>query len=83
MAAASGALLSLVLHPDVQQRARCDLDNVVGRDRLPIFSDRCKLPYIEAICREVLRWKVILPLALIHSATEDDVYKEYFIPKGM
>ncbi|KAI0064158.1 cytochrome P450 [Artomyces pyxidatus] len=75
-------LLALVLHPDVQQRARAELDQVVGRDRLPTFEDQPFLPYITAICRETLRWQVVLPLSLAHSPTQDDVYAGMFIPKG-
>lgn len=82
MSAVSGALLALLLHPSVQTRAQAELDEVVGRDRLPEFSDRASLPFIEAICREVLRWKVIVPMAIPHASTEDDMYKGYFIPKG-
>ena len=46
----------MVLHPEVQQRAREELDRVVGRDRLPDFTDRDSLPYITAITKEVLRY---------------------------
>ena len=54
--------LALVLYPDVQKRAQAELDAIVGRDRLPTFDDRPRLPYIEAICREVLRWHVVEPI---------------------
>jgi hypothetical protein len=53
---------ALVLNPQVQKRAQAELDAVVGRDRLPTFDDRPRLSYIEAICREVLRWQVITPI---------------------
>jgi len=69
-------------HPDIQETAQADLDRVVGRDRLPGFSDRPHLPYLDAILREVTRCGVILPLSLGHVATEDDEYNGYFIPKG-
>lgn len=76
------ALLALLLHPDVQERAQAELDRVVGRERLPDFADWDQLPFIEAICREALRWKTAVPLGVMHMTTEDDVYKGYFIPKG-
>jgi hypothetical protein len=55
-------LLVMVLYPDVQTRSRAEIDSVVGRDRLPTFEDRASLPYVDAVLREVLRWKPIGPL---------------------
>ncbi|KAI0059643.1 cytochrome P450 [Artomyces pyxidatus] len=75
-------VLALVLHPDVQQRARAELDHAVGRGRLPTFEDRPLLPYVTAICREILRWQVVFPMSFAHSSTEDDLYAGMFIPKG-
>jgi Cytochrome P450 len=57
--------LSLVIYPDVQKRAQAELDLVVGRDRLPTFDDRPRLPYIEAICREVTRWQMVTPIGSV------------------
>ncbi|KAI0061645.1 cytochrome P450 [Artomyces pyxidatus] len=79
---AAHRVLALVLHLVVQQRARLELDNVVGRGRLPTFEDRPLLPYVTAVCRETLRWQVALPLSLAHSPTRDGVYAGMFIPKG-
>jgi hypothetical protein len=61
----SSLFLALVLSPRVQKRAQAELDVVVGRDRLPTFDDRPRLPYIEAICRELLRWWMITPMGSI------------------
>ncbi|KAF8504866.1 cytochrome P450 [Russula emetica] len=74
--------LALVLFPQVQRRAQAELDVVVGRDRLPMFDDRPHLPYIEAICKELMRWLIVAPLGVTHSSRTDDVYKGFFIPKG-
>ena len=54
--------VALTLHPEVQRRAQAQIDSVISRDRLPTFEDRSRLPYIEAICKELLRWQVVLPL---------------------
>lgn len=82
MAAMQGAILALLLNPAAQTRAQVELDKVIGRDRLPDFSDRPHLPFVNAICREVLRLNPVLPLALAHAALRDDVYGGWFIPKG-
>ena len=53
--------LVLVLYPQVQKRAQAELDAVIGRDRLPTLDDRPRLPYIEALCKELLRWNMVTP----------------------
>ncbi|KAF8504863.1 cytochrome P450 [Russula emetica] len=73
--------LALVLFPQVQRRAQAELDVVIGRDRLPTFDDRPHLPYIEAVCKELMRWQMALPTGGPHSSSRDDVYKGFFIPK--
>ncbi|KAN0137800.1 cytochrome P450 [Lactarius tabidus] len=74
--------VALTLYPEVQKRARAQIDSVISRDRLPTFEDRPRLPYIEAICKELLRWQMVLPLGFPHASTEDCVYRGFFIPKG-
>ncbi|KAJ7459914.1 cytochrome P450 [Mycena latifolia] len=73
--------LSMAIHPEIQQKAQNELDTVIG-SRLPEFEDRPSLPYIEALYREVMRWRPVLPLGVAHATTEDDVYEGYFIPKA-
>jgi cytochrome P450 len=58
----SSLFLALVLYPEVQKRAQAELDTVITRDRLPTFDDRPRLPYIDAMCRELQRWQMVTPL---------------------
>ncbi|KAF9223826.1 cytochrome P450 [Gyrodon lividus] len=76
-------VLAMTMHPEVQKLAQEEIEAVVGSQRLPNFGDRPNLPYVEAVFRETLRWHPVFPLALPHSTTDDDVYKGYFIPKGV
>ncbi|KAF9264352.1 cytochrome P450 [Marasmius fiardii PR-910] len=75
-------ILAMVLHPEIQARAQKELDEVTGITRLPDFSDRENLPYIDAILAEVLRWNPVAPFALPHRAVNDDIYEGYLIPGG-
>ncbi|TDL29030.1 cytochrome P450 [Rickenella mellea] len=75
-------ILALLLYPDVQTRGQEEIDRVIGHGRLPTFDDRDKLPYIEGIVREALRWNPVLPLIIPHRSMKDDFYKGYFIPAG-
>ena len=47
--------LAMVLYPDVQRKAQEEIDQVVGKDTLPSFSDMGNLPYVRAICAEAMR----------------------------
>ena len=58
------------------------LDWVVGKDRLPDFSDRGDLPYVIAMVRELLRWNPPLPIGVSSRVTRDSIYRGYFIPAG-
>ncbi|KLO10253.1 cytochrome P450 [Schizopora paradoxa] len=75
-------VLAMLKYPDVQRRAQDEIDNVIGKDRLPSFEDKEQLPYVNALCVELLRWQVINPLGVTHVAAEDDVYCGFRIPAG-
>ncbi|KAJ3747106.1 cytochrome P450 [Lentinula detonsa] len=74
--------LAMMQYPECQKKAQQELDRVVGSNRLPDFSDRDSLPYIQAIVYETMRWQPITPAGLPHLASEEDVYNGYRIPKG-
>jgi len=74
--------LAMALHPDIQKKAQDEIDAVVGTHRLPEFEDRPSLPFLEALYREVMRWRPVTPLGVAHATSTHDVYNGYFIPKG-
>ncbi|KAF5345745.1 hypothetical protein D9758_011875 [Tetrapyrgos nigripes] len=75
-------ILALVRNPEVQKKGQMAIDEVVGLDRLPDFSDFGSIPYLDAILREVLRWIPVTPLSIPYRSIEDDEYKGYYIPAG-
>ena len=92
----------MLQHPEILEKAQKELDAVVGNSRLPTFSDRPNLPYVNAIVNETLRLASPVPLGrstrqvclnesakcgvaaagLPRRITEDNVYKNMYIPKG-
>lgn len=52
----------MMLYPDTQRRAQEEIDGITGRNRLPDLSDRSKLPYLDCILKEVLRWQPAAPI---------------------
>ncbi|KAH9066399.1 cytochrome P450 [Lactarius vividus] len=74
--------LAMVAHPEIQKRAQAELDTIVGRARAPTYSDFSDLHYIQAIVKEILRWRPSLALGVPHNTIEDIWYDGMFIPKG-
>jgi len=75
-------VLAMLKNPEAQRLAQLEIDRVVGTDRLPTFEDKENLPYVQALCAEVLRFATITPFGLPHYTTADDEYKGYHIPAG-
>ncbi len=48
-------VLCMVLSPEAQEKARQEIDRVVGRDRLPKLADRGSLPSIDRMVYETAR----------------------------
>ena len=61
--------MAILLYPDIQRKAQDELDSVTGRERLPTFEDRPRLPFIDAVCKETLRWRPITPLGTFSQYT--------------
>ncbi|KAI9566868.1 CyP450 monooxygenase [Boletus coccyginus] len=79
--ALSAFMMAMVMFPDVQKKAQAEIDRVTGGSRMPDFSDRTSMVYLEAAYREVLRWCQVTPLGVPHMTTGHDVYEGYFVPK--
>lgn len=75
--------LALITHPEVLAAAHAELDAIIGPSRTPTFADEASLPYIRALCKEILRWR---PVAVLggtpHASTADDKYQGWYIPSG-
>jgi hypothetical protein len=48
--------LAMTLYPEVYEKARAAIDEVVGTDRLVDIADRESIPYIACVLKEVLRY---------------------------
>jgi cytochrome P450 len=67
----------------IQEAMRREIDTTIGGERrLPSLSDRPRLPLVEAVILEVMRFKTLAPLALIHETSCDTSVGGYFIPRG-
>ncbi|KAF4524243.1 hypothetical protein B566_EDAN008789 [Ephemera danica] len=75
------SVLFMLHHPEVARGVQEELDQVVGRRRLPRLEDMPFLPYTECTLLEVMRRSTIVPLGTTHAATRDVNLNGYFIPK--
>lgn len=54
---------AMTLYPEVQKRAQAEIEAVLGPNTLPTFSDRARLPYVDALVKEAQRWHTVVPLS--------------------
>ncbi|KAI1785432.1 cytochrome P450 [Ganoderma leucocontextum] len=73
--------LAMLLYPDVQARARRELEAALGAHRFPTFEDFGSVPYIDALIKELLRWQPIVRLGFPRKLREDDIYNGYYLEK--
>ncbi|KAF7350490.1 Cytochrome P450 [Mycena venus] len=73
--------LILAVYPEHQERARREIEAVVGIARLPELADFKHMPFVEALIKEVIRIRPIFPIGVPHFTTEDILYKDYVVPK--
>ncbi|XP_062621582.1 cytochrome P450 2C8-like [Saccostrea cucullata] len=73
--------LFMIRHPDVQNKMRKEINDVIGSSRYPNMEDKQNLPYCEAVIHEVLRIGAIAPISVPHGLTRDLPYKDFTIPK--
>ena len=57
-------ILAMALYPDVQAKAKAEIDAVVGHDRFPTNTDFANMPYLNAMYLEILRWNQVVPLGV-------------------
>jgi cytochrome P450 len=62
-------ILAFGLYPEVQQKARREIDAVCGTERAPLWSDFDRLPYINCIVKEGMRWRPVYVCRLILTST--------------
>lgn len=72
--------LYMLQYPQIQRKVQEELDNVVGRGRLPSTKDQADLPYTHATVLEILRQSSVVPLSVIRATVVDTTLGGYKIP---
>lgn len=66
------AIILMLHHPDAAIAVQEELDQVVGKSRMPALEDLPFLPITEATILEVLRRSSVVPLGTTHATTRYD-----------
>ncbi|XP_050245087.1 (+)-piperitol/(+)-sesamin synthase CYP81Q2-like [Quercus robur] len=75
------AMSNLINHPDMLKKARVDLDNRIGQEKLIDELDVSKLHYIQCIISKTFRLYPTAPLLVPHFSSNDCTIRGYDIPR--
>lgn len=67
VAALTSFILLMTVFPAMQTRAQAEIDEVIGKDRLPSSEDEPRLPLVSALIKEVLRFAPVAPLGMCNT----------------
>nr|XP_023423407.1 cytochrome P450 2A11-like [Cavia porcellus] len=73
--------LLLMKHQDVEAKIHEEIDRVIGRNRHPMFEDKAKMPYTEAVIHEIQRFSDMIPMGLARRVTKDTKFRDFLLPK--
>ncbi|CAL8243713.1 unnamed protein product [Lota lota] len=76
------AMLYMALYPNIQERVHQEIDSVLVNGRAASLEDKQRMPYVEAVLHEVLRFCNIVPLGIFRATSQDANVNGYTIPKG-
>ncbi|PHU26111.1 Isoflavone 2'-hydroxylase [Capsicum chinense] len=76
------AMSLLLNHPEVLEKARTEIDNHLGKERLVDEADLPKLKYLQSIISETLRLYPAAPMLLPHESSDDCKVAGFHIPRG-
>nr|APH81378.1 cytochrome P450 CYP3038A1 [Tigriopus kingsejongensis] len=76
------AILFMVKYPEVQERARKEIQDALGSRDEVTLGDRAELPFIEAIVMEVQRLSSVLPIAPPRVPLKDVMIGDHMITQG-
>ncbi|KAJ6841105.1 putative flavonoid 3'-monooxygenase [Iris pallida] len=76
------AIAEILNNPDIMKKVQDELDEVVGKNRCVEESDIPRLPYLNAVMKEVFRLHPVVPLLVPYSPSSSCTVGGFSIPKG-
>ncbi|KAI3461733.1 hypothetical protein Pfo_018396 [Paulownia fortunei] len=74
------AIAELINNPEIQKKLRAEIDTVLGPGEQVIEPDTHKLPYLQAVIKESLRLRMIVPCLVPHMNLHQAKLGGYDIP---
>ncbi|KAF1748949.1 hypothetical protein GCK72_025416 [Caenorhabditis remanei] len=75
-------LAYMMKYPEIQDKVRKEIFDVVGTSRLPSMSDKPNMPYTQAVIHEVQRHSNMIPILGSHLNVEDTTVLGKKVPAG-
>lgn len=75
------AFLLMVLYPEVQKKVQEELDNNFQQNEEVLYSQRHRVPYVEAVLCECERFCHVVPIAGPRRVLKETILNGYIIPK--
>ncbi|KAH6765747.1 cinnamate-4-hydroxylase [Perilla frutescens var. hirtella] len=72
-------IAELINHPKIQDKVRAEIDAVLGPKQVS-EADTLKLPYLQAVIKETLRYRMVVPCLLPHMNIDQAKLGGYDIP---
>ena len=73
-------IAELVNHPKIQEKVREELERVLGKGKAVSEPDVSRLPYLQAVVKETLRYHMAIPLLVPHMNLKQEKLGGYDIP---
>ncbi|KAJ8930072.1 hypothetical protein NQ314_017179 [Rhamnusium bicolor] len=75
------AFLMMILYPDIQNKVQACLDQAFSQTQEINYTDRLRVPYVEAVLMEVERYCHVTPICGPRRVLQDTSLEGYYIPK--
>ncbi|KAG1651569.1 Cytochrome P450 2U1 [Nymphon striatum] len=76
------ALLFMIHHPKIQEKVQAEIDEVIGKERLPTMEDKRLLPFTTATLQEVERLASVAPFGVPRSNDKPAEFAGYKFPEN-
>merc|ERR1712137_716263 len=73
-------LQALAKFPEMQEKVHSEILAAVGPTGIPEPSDLAKMPYLNAVMFEAMRFRSLVPIGVEHCTTEDITIGGYRVP---
>ncbi|PRQ39955.1 putative geraniol 8-hydroxylase [Rosa chinensis] len=76
------AMAELLRNPEIMSKAKVELGQMIGKEKLVEEFDIARLPYLQAIIKETFRLHPVAPFLIPRKVESDVEIGGYIVPKG-